>query len=452
MDSIDPLVLLFAILAIVKLIQSAEAAVLDVFLPVLLLVPSVYALHIPHLPPLYAIDCVLLPIGIWALVSGARHWKFQRADLWIALFVLASIYTDYINNGLLSALDSMPTVVCEALLAYCIGKLLIEQRGIREPFARRMVHLLAVVALLCVAEFIGRKNLFVTVMHRFFFSDGYWWGQMRGRFMRVVGPFAGAEEAGIVFMMGFFLALWLWFANKSRQDESKPRYFGAGSSILSCACILLGLYMTLSRGPMLGCAAGFLIARIGLVRNRRLALIVALVLAATGGILANYKAMQLSQMDLETATEEQLTAHYRTQLFTVYGPVAEAGGLFGWSAATYPRAINLASIDNEYLFLWVANGLVGLSLFILIATEGAVAVVQAVRRSRQRIDTCFYYCLGGILAGLMVVIITVFLAAQGFVLFFLFIGWSQSLHDQYGTAAELPQRPALRFAFRRVFS
>jgi O-antigen ligase len=136
----------------------------------------------------------------------------------------------------------------------------------------------------------------------------------------------------------------------------------------------------------------------------------------------------------------------------MYKPVAEQGGLFGWSATSYPRYPGYGSIDNQYLLMWVTNGKVGLGLFILIAAEAILGFALAIRRSRQPIDTCFYYCMEGAMVGLTVILATVWLVGQGFVFLFLFVGWSQSLRDQSETPSEIADKSDARFAFRRVLA
>jgi O-Antigen ligase len=453
MGELNPTVLLFAVLAIIQLRRSVESAMLDVFLPVLLLVPAVYWFRMPHLPAFPCVDAVLVPLAIAALITRSHNWRFKRADLWVVCFVLASGYTDYINIGLSGALLNFPNLACDTFFAYFVGKLLIEEGGFREQFAQRITVLLAATGFISIIEFVGKVDIYTQVARLVFFSHPYQAEQMRSGFLRVKGPFAGAEQAGIVFMMGFFIALWFWYANKARPNLRERKYFGLKRSTLLVCGISLGLYMTLSRGPWLGALAGFSIARIGLVKNRRIAIVLALVLAAVGGVYSQVKTNQYSELVLnDKTTETEMSAHYRTQLYTVYEPVAERGGLFGWSGSTYPRDRVYDSIDNEYLFLWVANGKVGITLFILIMAEAALAIVWAVRRSRHPVDTCFYYCLGGSLAGLMLVLSTVYLYAQGYVLFFLFIGWSQSLRQQRREVEAVPQGSEPRFAFRRVFA
>jgi hypothetical protein len=324
-----------------------------------------------------------------------------------------------------------------------------------------MAVLLAVVGVISVAEFLGRHDLFVAATSRFFGTVNYWEDQYRYGFLRVKGPFQGPEEAGIVFLIGFFLALWLWYSNKTRHVDQQRRFLGLTSSGLCIAGILLGLVMTLSRGPLLGAAMGYLIARIAFVNRKQLAMGIAVVLITVGAVAVQVRAAQYAHEDNDTlalgdsATDEsRSSAAYRTQLYEVYKPVAQKGGAFGWSAtgyrrsfAEFPKAASFFSIDNEYLLLWVIQGKIGLALFLLIAAEGLLALVLAILRSPDPIDTCFYYCLTGMLGGLLLVLSTVFLAGQGYLLFFLCSGWIQSLPD-----VTFKRRAGAKFAFRRVLA
>lgn len=455
MLSLSPAIFIIALIAIVQSSRSTDSALVDVFLPVVLLVPAGIGFYLPHFTTLSCEQAVLIPIGIAGIVRGSHEWRFQRLDVWITLFVTAAVYTDYINLGLVTALFNFPMFPSGPLFAYLIGRFLIEQHGLRERFARRLVTVLAVVGLVSVVEFISRKDIFIIIARRVFLSDIPESPQMRAGFLRIRGPFGAAEEAGIVFLIGLLLSLWLWFATREQKKADDRRRFRFRRGSVVVLGTLLGLCLTLSRGPLLGAVLGFLIARIGMVRNRRLAVIVALMLGIIGGIFYNAKASKIAKMTEDeafAAGETLQSAYYRTHLVSVYEPIAEAGGLFGWSATAYPRVPGLESIDNEYLLLWVTQGKVGLSLFILIVAETALAIVQAVRKSQNRLDSCFYYCLGAILCSILFVITTVWLTDQALVLFFVLVGWSQSLRDQYSKEEVTPEGIVTRFSFRRVFA
>src|SRR5882762_1916588 len=63
---------------------SARSAFLNVFLPVLLLIPESYVWRIPHLPPVNYMVMTLFPIAV-ALPFYLRWWQPRRIDLWIGL-------------------------------------------------------------------------------------------------------------------------------------------------------------------------------------------------------------------------------------------------------------------------------------------------------------------------------------------------------------------------------
>ena len=117
------MVLAFGFLAILKLRESAEVAMLDVFLPTLLLMPATYFLRVPHLPLVSCYDLALYPIGIAAIVSRFDRWRFQRTDLWIVCFVIAAFTTDYLNLDLRTAFYNLAEPgFLSGLLAYFMGK------------------------------------------------------------------------------------------------------------------------------------------------------------------------------------------------------------------------------------------------------------------------------------------------------------------------------------------
>jgi hypothetical protein len=102
--------------------------------------------------------------------------------------------------------------------------------------------------------------------------------------------------------------------------------------------------MTLSRGPWLGGGAGFLIARVGLAKKKRLAIVVSLLLFTVGGVIAHRRTAEYAKLAREDAAgtialgETKSSAAYRTRLYNIYKPIAEEGGWFGWSSTAYPRA------------------------------------------------------------------------------------------------------------------
>ena len=91
--------------------------------------------------------------------------------------------------------------------------------------------------------------------------------------------------------------------------------------------LLLYVWLTQSRGPLIALAAGYLILQIPRFKNTRLMTIVVAVLLV-GGYMATsaYFDSYLNVLDPRTITEQQGSALYRREMNEAYAPIAEAGG------------------------------------------------------------------------------------------------------------------------------
>lgn len=423
--------------------RSIADAVIYVYVPVLLLVPGLYSLLVPHLPPLSFAICAILPIGIALLFVYGSEWRPQRADLWLLLFIGGLVYTEHNHTNFGNAELLLFESLTGAVFPYAIGKLLLEKEGMRERFVRQFVFLLFIVSVLSVTEFRLGLNLFTTIAGKFFPGQNPWTMQVRGGFVRVAGPFTGSILGGMILLVGMLFGMWLGFFDKSNGTDRK--YFKVSRATILTLGILAGLYMTNSRGPWLGAVLGFLVARIGRAKNIRRTAIITFVLCAIGGTVGYIKAEEYTAGTIWDAKDvEQEDAIYRRQLLDEYKPVVEKGGFFGWGVVDWPKVDGMASIDNEFLFLQITQGQLGFWCFILLSAEAAVGVFLAVRRSADARDIYFALCLGGAIAGLVLSLTTVYMGAQSYPLFFLLIGWSQSL--------AAPQVQTSEIAFKRVFA
>jgi magnesium-transporting ATPase (P-type) len=182
--------------------------------------------------------------------------------------------------------------------------------------------------------------------------------------------------------------------------------------------------MTQARGPWIGAMVAVPIAFIG--RSQRvLRTAIITVLCITIGGAALYVGLNRYTSG-PTTSQEQETAQYRQQLLTNYIPIAKEGGAWGWGQ-DFPRVGGQGSIDNEYLFVALTQGWVGLLAFCLIALETMVRMFSSAVLAPEKSDRYFAWSMLGIFLGLLVTIFTVFLGLQTFQLFFLLAGWSQAL-------------------------
>ena len=164
---------------------------------------------------------------------------------------------------------------------------------------------------------------------------------------------------------------------------------------------------------------------------------VCLLLVVVGGL--GSVALHGYSSGTQASSAEQQNAQYRNQLIDNYIPVAIEGGAWGWGQ-DFPRAPGQGSIDNEYLFLALTRGWVGLLAFSMVLLGAVWRAARAAALAPTPLDQSFAFTLLGCVLGVMVVIFTVFLGNQTFELVFLLAGWVQALpvRDRLRVAQPLP--------------
>jgi len=221
------IVLIPGVLCIFALLRGrTKAAFLAVFIPVLVVLPTDYFWRAPHLPPISFVEATLFPLGIGMLLMDTSRWKLTRTDFWMVLFVFSNIYPQFRDRCRedLCTTDwalSLFATVTTAVIPYMAGKLVIEQPGVRKETIRRLSWLLSIISVLSMPEFFTQVNLFRHFWLKFFPDE---WQMLptatRNGFGRLGGPYAGAEQAGIVLLVGLSFALWLHFLSSPRPEKT----------------------------------------------------------------------------------------------------------------------------------------------------------------------------------------------------------------------------------------
>lgn len=404
---------------------SLQRVFADVYLPIFLLVPDYYYWKVTALPPIDLSEAVLLPLGVAMVARELPNWRFTVSDLALALFCFTTYYSNSVAHQTVTSIFSLFNALLVAVVPYMIGKLLIEQYNARVYIVRRMVFLLFLCSVIAVYEYRFGKNPFIRVMDHLFPGEKFGWvTQVRWGFYRVAGPFGQSELAGMVLFTGLLLALWLTFNHDWEPKFARfPRHPFKKSTVIA-GMIALTLLMTQARGPWIGCLLALPIAYIGRSRNAaRATVLVAFLLVGVGGV--GYVAAK-SYLAAGTTSGEQQTAQYRQQLLDNYLPVVEAGSPWGYGNL-FPRRGGQDSIDNEYLFLALTQGVIGLGCFLAIGGETLIRLTLAGYWAANRRDRSFAFTQLGIFVGMLFTISTVYLGNQSFELFFLLAGWSQAL-------------------------
>jgi O-antigen ligase len=446
---------------------SAQKALINVYLPAVLLLPQYFYLRYPHLPPLTFADAAMLPLGVAMVWTQMRRWRWSWMDLWVLLFAASAALSEGLNtlaaNGGLQLFAELMTVV----LPYMAGKLLIEQDVRREGFEGhpgrrmlmgRMVVLLAIVACVSVYDFVAASNSWQIAFRPFFPGSQWaevvsnWPMQVRWGFGRIAGPYAHAILAGMIFLMGVFYCLWLrGFApnwGRRRLVEGLP-VTGRG---LALAAIAAGLLMTQSRGPWVGVGLALIFALLTRVLPWGKAAMVFALLVMALAMGAYSFGKQYTEKELSQASnEEQRDAIYRRDLLRNYAPIIMERKAFGWGISAHPEVNGQTSIDNEFLMLAVTQGFTGLGLFLAIVAGTATRLFRLAGRPLWPEDRGLVFAQLAILIGLMITLLTVFLGEQTLILFFLIAGWVQAMNP-VALGEGSGNTSAQRFRFNRVMT
>lgn len=352
--------------AVVLWWRGTRSAFLTVFLPVLLLLPANFFLELTHLPRLAFVDVTLLVLGAGLLVKNGLEWRFTRMDAVVALFVLSCGYSEWTHEG---AWRAGALAVLEGLVPYAAAKLLLRDRGTELEFIKRFAVLTGLAFVFGSFEFVFKENPYTKLWSHFY--PGQWVGgatQIRWGFGRTSGPYTQSEFAGIIVMAALLFGLWFarWYSSRrSRGRLADSAYWFAG---LLAAVLLGSIYITQARGPWIGTIIAFIFASIGRsARPLRRTLIVA-ALAVTVALPTYIALKEYTSGPRTDYGSEKETAQYRAELIDNYIPMAEQGGAWGLGRAI-PVVHGQTSIDNEFLFVWLVQGYVGLCTFILLLVE-----------------------------------------------------------------------------------
>lgn len=441
---------------------SASKALVNVYLPVLLLFPVYFNLRFPHLPPLTFADTAILPLGAAMLLTGMRNWRWSWMDLWVTLFCLSAALSEGLNTVVANGGLQLFSEITAIALPYMAGKLLIEgkrigDRPVRKLLVERMVALLAIVACISVYDFMTGLSSWQIVFRPFFPADqlaevrNQWPMQLRWGFGRIAGPFAHAILAGMIFLIGLIYCLWLRrFAPEwgSRRVVEGVPVTGRG---LALTAMVAGLLMTQSRGPWVGVGLALLFALLVRVLTWGKAVAVFAVMVAVLSVVAyNYGSKYTEKEISQASDEEQRDAIYRRDLLKNYLPLVMEHKAFGWGISNYPAANGQKSIDNQFLMLAVTQGLTGLAVFLAILAGTAGRLFRLAGLPMQAEDRGLVFAQLAILTGLLATITTVFLGEQALIVFSLMVGWVQGMNPVLAGAGS--KEAVAAFRFQRVLT
>jgi O-Antigen ligase len=430
--------------------RGPERALLDVYLPTLLLLPSA-SYHWNISGQLTLSDTAIVPIAGFVIARYWGDWKWSFTDLLVIGYLAASVMSGYMNKGFAEAHNIAFNLTCSLICPYIVAKGIPPREDLYVKIAKRFVTCVAVVAIINVWEFRMGRDLFDVVFGPLFpgQDDTGWQGRMG--FNRTFGPYVHPILAGIVFGIAFWLCRWLHWG---KYWPDRLPYLPLSWTRACNLWIIAGSVMTLSRGPWMGVGVAALVILIGRSRKRMQTIVVVTFLVVTIGDPI-YQAASSYVSSPQAASEMQSAAAYRHQMNQEYIAIIEERPAWGWGRNNHPIVDGMASIDNDYLLVALDCGLYALTLFLLMLVWiTSRLVLFCSSHHGLTFPGSIALIFLGIYVLLIVSIATVYLGGQTFQLLYLLSGWNEALILGSALPIVAAVRPAKlpKFNFQRVMT
>jgi len=345
---------------IVCLRWGPERALLNVYLPVLLLLPEY---PWPLSGQFSFADLAILPIAAFLLYQSKLDWKWNSIDFVVIGYMLLTAIAEGMTKGYKEGTQNMLLQdLFRILLPYLVAKQMFRHPQFAVDAAKRIAVLLAIVAIVSVYEFRMGSDLFTHFLSQYFYTAGV---VFRGGFMRTAGPYGHAIALGIMMAFGFRIARWLEWTG----EWNDRMLFLPISKIRFCElCIVGGSIMSLSIGPWMGAACGAVAVAVLRAPNRKRAIISLVLIVGLIGVPSFTAFKRYISVDpaIARATGDRIQedSAYRSLLLPLYIPVVEERATWGWGRNEFPVINGMGSIDNAYLLVALMWGVYALAIFV----------------------------------------------------------------------------------------
>jgi hypothetical protein len=413
---------LIALLVCIR--RGPERALVDVYLPTLLFLPdSFHWMIVGHLS---FNDTAIIPIAVFLIARPPRRWEWSFTDFLIASYLVLSILSEYVNKDFYLARNIAFQLACSTLFPYLAAKGLSQSEDSFSAIAKRLVGCLTITALASIYEFRMGRSPFTMLLSPFFPGQFSAVWQLRYGVLRPSGPYGHSIIAGLIFAIGYRFTQWLksgnyWPGTLPVFRISKIRFCGVG--------LILGSLLTLSRGPWLGAGIAAVVVGIGGARSRKRAIATAVLLMVLVGIPSFQFAKSYVWIEPgQGASEMQESAAYRHALIQKYIVIVQERPMWGWGRNGFPTIDGMVSVDNYYLLLALTSGELVFALFVAILVW---IIIRLVAFCHAHHGSVFPGSIALALLGSIIIIAlsttTVALYWQAVQLFFLIVGWSESI-------------------------
>lgn len=410
--------------------RTTEKVFLNVYIPVLLLLPQQFYALTSGFPKLNFSETTIIPITLAFFWKNTLRWKLSFTDLLMFNFILWKFIAEYVNGDLHYAINKLASTLCDNVAPYILGKGLIHSKNMDELLAKRIVFLMFVNVLISFFEAIFAKNLHVDIISFLFFPGNYSMPLQRFGFTRIVGPFSEAIFFGMGIALAILLNYWMCKNKLWKPNFKYVAFTNIKKGTIITIVLVIGLILNLSRGPMISCILGYLFIGASFSKKPLLSLVMrsSVAFAALLMLYSTYS----SYTDVSTnaiSTDTEYNVAYRWELQKVYSDYAWERPWFGWGTLVPPIKEQYSSLDNAYLFIFLSYGLIALITIIsIILWVMFRLLLRSIKiHRRNNLESSLDLTLMGSLGTLAFCFIIVFMASQPEVLFFLIVGWGEGL-------------------------
>jgi hypothetical protein len=384
---------------------TTPSRALCVYCASLVLYPQALTLQIGSIDLTLGRVCIVAVLAN-AVVRGERHRSFQLA--WADLFLLASWAL-----GLVALLQTFPAIAVErhagaffdTMLPYLAARMIVTSERELTAVVKGLAVIAVPVVVLALYQMLSGRNPIG------FLSEHYAFGlagnraeheQIRLGLHRAAVTFTHAISLGLFCAMVATLTLALWM----RRTWARPVI----AALIACAGV--GLFTSLSSGPLLALAAAALVFLV--YAEWRLATALGCLAVASVVSISAYSGERYDEV-LSDFAYSPTTAQFRLDLIRE----ALGGGMHGhwWTGYGYvgigPGTDNThfhwrhKDLVNFYVALLVRTGLLGLIPFLIATVLYYARLVRAVLRAETPQTAWLAWCLLAAMAGWSIALMTV---------------------------------------------
>ncbi len=452
--------MLIAVVVLVK--RDLETAFLRVWIPVFVLLPFMFWIHVPLAADYNFMSAAIFPIIYVLLKNKFREFHFGRMEALLLLYLSIRVVADFLSRGYSDAQHYAHFMVSSVIGPFLLGRYIINSRRMDFETSRTFVLLFLILFPMFLYEAKFWVNPIYKILSPLFphVTSGL---SIRYGLARTAGNFEHPILACIMIIVVYRLHRWLswqgiweqtqtgwlgWFQKQSR------RFPIAFQHQISIALIVMAL-MTISRGPWIGAFTGAILTMVGNAKDRKKWLIIALLVLLIGGV-AGQLALDayITPREGEILSGEAQTMLYRKVMIDQYRGFLMEKLWTGWGLTTVPKIQGMESVDNAFFLMALQHGILAPTLFIIIFLYAIISQVKFGLQAAPG-ETPIGFTFSGIYLMCFVSFFTVYMGSQTEPMLFLLLGWGESIKNR-GVDVNLmtgnsTSKPGVgKFAFRHV--